>query len=134
MNATEEIRLERRFAHSTAALWSALTDPTLLAKWWAAGDVRPIAGHRFALDMGPWGKQPCEVLAVEPERLFAFRFAVGTLDTTITWRLAPDGDGTSLTLTHSGFDVSAPMGRGAYEGMRAGWPGVLSRLDATLAG
>jgi hypothetical protein len=34
--------------------------------------------------MGKWGQQLCEVVAVEPERLLRYRFAVGRLDTTIT--------------------------------------------------
>ena len=83
--------------------------------------------------MGPWGKQACEVLAVEPERLFRFRFAIGSLDTIITFALAPEGTGTRLTLTHEGFDLDSPMGRRAFEGMRPGWPGVLAKIATTLA-
>jgi uncharacterized protein YndB with AHSA1/START domain len=47
------------------------------------GDVEAVVGHRFTLDMGPWGKQRCEVTQVEPERLLVYRFAVGVLDTTL---------------------------------------------------
>jgi uncharacterized protein YndB with AHSA1/START domain len=126
------IHVKRRSAHPPAAVWRALTDPELHARWWAAGDVRPVVGHRFELDMGQWGKQACEVLAVEPERLLRYSFAAGTLDTIITWRLAPDGDGTLLTLTQEGFDPDSPLGRQALEGMRAGWPGVLARLERVL--
>jgi uncharacterized protein YndB with AHSA1/START domain len=132
MAAPAVIKLDHVYAHAPSAVWRTLTDPELHARWWAAGDVRPIVGHRFHLDMGPWGKQPCEVLAVEPERLLQYRFASGTLDTIITWRLAPEGTGTRLTLTHEGFDLDSPMGRRAYEGMKPGWPGVLSRLDGAL--
>jgi uncharacterized protein YndB with AHSA1/START domain len=109
-----------------------LTDPTLHAKWWAAGDVKPVVGHKFELDMGSWGKQPCEVLAVEHERLFRYRFAVGTLDTILTFRLAPEGAGSRLTLTHEGFKLDTPMGKRAYEGMKPGWPGVLAKIASTL--
>lgn len=116
-----------------AHVWAALTDPVTHAKWWAAGDVRASVGHRFTLDMGPWGQQPCEVMAVEPERLFAYAFATGTLNTTITWRLAPEGDGTRLTLEHKGFDLDAPLGNTAYQGMGRGWPGVIERLQDVLA-
>jgi uncharacterized protein YndB with AHSA1/START domain len=83
--------------------------------------------------MGKWGNQPCEVLAVEPERLFRYRFATDSLDTLITWALSPEGAGTRLTLTHEGFDLDSPMGRAALEGMGAGWPKVLAQLDAELA-
>ncbi|MEV8623903.1 SRPBCC domain-containing protein [Streptomyces sp. NPDC051079] len=130
--APDTIHCARFLAHPPAAVWRALTDPELHARWWAAGDVKPLVGHRFLLDTGAFGSQQCEVTAVEDERLLAYRFAEGTLDTTITWRLEPEGTGTRLFLTHSGFDLDSPMGRQAREGMGRGWPGVLDRLDAAL--
>jgi uncharacterized protein YndB with AHSA1/START domain len=132
MTTPSTIRIERSYAHPPAKIWRALTDPELHAKWWAAGDVRPVVGHRFTLDMGKWGQQACEVLAVETERLLRYRFATGTLDTLITWELAPEGEGTRLTLTHEGFNLDSPLGRSALEGMRDGWPNVLERLAAAL--
>jgi len=128
------IRIDQLVPHPPARLWAALTDPELHAKWWAAGDVRPVVGHRFTLDMGSWGQQPCEVLAVEPERLLSCSFAPGTLDSTVTWRLEPEGEGTRLFLEHAGFDLESPLGRQAFEGMGRGWPGVVGRIDRALAG
>jgi uncharacterized protein YndB with AHSA1/START domain len=84
--------------------------------------------------MGQWGKQPCEVLEVEPERRLKYRFAAGSLDPTITWELIPEGSGTRLKLTHEGFNLDSPIGRKAPEGMRPGWPKVLGRLEIVLAG
>ncbi|HVK85732.1 MAG TPA: SRPBCC domain-containing protein [Kofleriaceae bacterium] len=126
------IQLDHVYAHPPAAIWRALTDPELHARWWAAGDVRPVLGHRFELDMGKWGKQPCEVIAVEPERLLSYRFATGTLNTTITWKLAPEGTGTRLTLIHDGFDLDSPLGKQALEGMGAGWPALLRRIEIVI--
>jgi uncharacterized protein YndB with AHSA1/START domain len=128
----EVIRLSRIYPVSAAAVWRALTEPALLAQWWAPGDVKAEVGHRFDLDMGQWGKQACEVTEVEPERLLRYKFATGRLDTIITWRLTPEATGTRLTLTHEGFDVDSPMGRAAFDGMKNGWPGVLGRLDKLL--
>ncbi|GGW55501.1 hypothetical protein GCM10010503_35710 [Streptomyces lucensis JCM 4490] len=128
----DTITCEKYLPHRPAAVWRALTDPGLHARWWAAGDVKPVVGHRFTLDMGDFGHQPCEVTEVEDERLLVYRFAEGTLDTTITWTLRPEGEGTRLVLTHAGFDLDSPMGRQAYEGMGHGWPSVLERLDAVL--
>ena len=82
--------------------------------------------------MGAWGKQPCEVLQVEQERLLKYRFAAGTLDTIITWELVPEGSGTRLKLTHEGFNLDSPMGRMAFEGMKPGWPQVLARIETVL--
>ena len=126
------IRLEHVYTHPPARVWRALTDPERVARWWAPGDIRAEVGHRFEMDMGKWGMQPCEVLAVEPERLFRYRFAQPTLDTIITWELAPEGGGTRLTLTHEGFDLDSPVGRSAYEGMKPGWPEILRRIEGTL--
>ncbi|MFB7102157.1 SRPBCC family protein [Streptomyces hydrogenans] len=126
------ITCEKFLPHPPAAVWRALTDPGLHARWWAAGDIKPVVGHRFTLDMGNFGSQPCEVTAVEDGRLLAYRFAEGTLDTTLTWSLRPEGEGTLLVLTHAGFDLDSPMGRQAYEGMGKGWPHVLNRLPGAL--
>jgi uncharacterized protein YndB with AHSA1/START domain len=118
--------------HPPAAVWRALTDPALMARWWAAGDVRPVVGHRFTLDMGPWGRQPCEVLEVAEERLLRHAFAEETLGSTLTWRLAPEGAGTRLLLTHDGLDLDTQLGRQAHEGMGRGWPGVLRAIESAL--
>ncbi|MER7706822.1 SRPBCC domain-containing protein [Kitasatospora sp. NPDC097605] len=134
MTENAVIRCERFLPHPPAEVWTALTDPDALARWWAPGDIAPVVGHRFTLDMGNWGKQPCEVTAMEPGRLLSYRFAEGSLDTVITWRLAPEGTGTRLFLEHAGFDLDSPLGRQAYDGMGEGWPHVLARLDAVLSG
>jgi uncharacterized protein YndB with AHSA1/START domain len=126
------IEVEHSFSHPPAAVWKALTDPALHARWWAAGDVRPVVGHRFDLDMGQWGKQPCEVVQVEPDRLLKYKFGIGTLNTFITWKLAKEGSGTRLQLIHEGFDMDSPMGRMAFEGMGAGWPKVVAHLATVL--
>jgi uncharacterized protein YndB with AHSA1/START domain len=133
MSDADVIHTEHFYAHPPSAVWTALTTPELLARWWVAGDIRPVVGHRFNLDMGPWGKQPCEIITVEPERLLRFRFAAGALDTIISWELVPEDAGTRLKLTHEGFNPDSPMGRAALEGMKPGWPKVLARLDTVLS-
>ena len=60
-----EIHCDQYLAHPPAVVWKALTDPELHARWWVPGDIKPIVGHRFTLDMGVWGAQPGEVTAVQ---------------------------------------------------------------------
>ena len=127
------ICLEHRYSQPPAAVWRVLTTPELFARWWTRGDIQARVGHRFELDMGRWGQQPCEVLAVEPERLLSIRFASGSLDTTITWQLTAEGTGTLLRFTHEGFDLDSPLGRQAYEGMKPGWPALLARIENAAA-
>jgi len=132
MNKPAIIQVDHWFPHAPAAVWKALTDPAMHARWCAAGDVRPVVGHRFDLDMGQWGKQPCEVVQVEPEKLLKYKFGTGTLNTLITWSLAAEGSGTRLKLIHEGFDMDSPMGRMAFEGMGAGWPKVVAHIATVL--
>ena len=128
------IEVEKYIPYSAAKVWRALTDPILHAKWWAAGDILPIVGHRFELDMGGnFGKQKCEIVAVEPRTLLSYSFAPGVLNTTITWRLQPEGNSTRLFLEHKGFDLESPSGKAAFEGMGAGWPRILERISPTLS-
>ena len=60
-----KIECDQFIARPPAAVWRALTEPDQLAAWWAPGDIKPIVGHRFTMDMAEWGHQPCEVLEVE---------------------------------------------------------------------
>ncbi|MBT2250710.1 SRPBCC domain-containing protein [Arthrobacter sp. BHU FT2] len=131
---TNDIKREHRYDQPKDAVWGALTTPELLARWWAPGNIAPVAAHRFTMDMGTWGQQQCEVLTVEPGTAISFLFSEGMLDTTITWRLEEVEDGTVLHFAHAGFNLDTPMGRTAYEGMGSGWPGLLNRLDGVLVG
>ena len=128
------IRCDQFIGHPPAVVWKALTEPDLHARWWARGDVKPVVGHRFTLDMGAWGQQCRQVLAVEPERMIRYSFAEGSLDTTVTWRLQPEGNGTRLFLEHAGFDPESPLGKSALAGMGDGWPRVLRAIEPCLAG
>lgn len=134
MTQPAKIELEQYYAHPPADVWRVLTTPELHARWFVPGDVRALVGHRFTLGMGKWGEQPCEVIEVEPERVFKYRFATTSLNTTITFRLAPEGQGTRLFFAQEGFDLDSPMSRQAFEGMKPGWPGILGRIEAVLAG
>jgi uncharacterized protein YndB with AHSA1/START domain len=126
------VRFSEFINHAPAKVWRAVTDPVIHARWWAAGDIKPVVGHHFTLDMGQWGEQPCEVIAVEPERLLSYTFAPDTLNTTITFCLEPEKSGTRLAFEQAGFDLDSPMGKMAFEGMGKGWPGVLARIEPAL--
>jgi uncharacterized protein YndB with AHSA1/START domain len=122
------IEIDQFIARKPAAVWRALTEPDLMARWWAEGDIKAVVGHRFTLDMGPWGPQECEVLEVDPERLLRYTFAEESLGSTLTFRVEPEGDGTRLFFEHAGLDPDTPAGQNALRNMGAGWPRVLARL------
>ncbi|MFD9666113.1 SRPBCC domain-containing protein [Rhodococcus sp. NPDC059968] len=128
---TTKISVDQFIAAPPAKVWRALTEPELLARWWAAGDIAAMVGHRFHLDMPGWGAVPCEVIEIEPERRFVYTF---TENWTLVWRLAPEGAGTRLFLDHSGFDLDDKRSRDAFERMGPGWRDtVLPRLAGVVA-
>ena len=126
------IECDEFLAHPPAVVWRAITDPELQARWWAPGDVRPVVGHRFTITLKPWGELPCVVLAVEPERMIRYSLGGGSTDSTITWRLVPEGGGTRLLLTQEGFDLDSPLAKAAYDRLNHGWPIVLDRMEPVL--
>lgn len=132
---TTSITTERLLPHPPAKVWRALTDPELLGRWLMPNTFAPVVGHRFTMDTRGWGTTQCEVLALEVERLLVYSWQNGPLDTTVTWRLVPEGDGTRLHMEHAGFDLAQPAHKMAYDGMSGGWLVIVDeRLPAVLGG
>ncbi len=127
---TKSIVVEQRIAASPAVVWQSLTTPDGVASWWAPGDIAPVVGHKFLLEMPGWGNVDCEVLEAETDRAFTYTFA----DWVLRWTLLADEGGTHLTLDHGGFDLSNPQHRFAFDNMGPGWRDeVLPRLAAAAA-
>jgi uncharacterized protein YndB with AHSA1/START domain len=126
-----EIQVDQFLGHPPAKVWRALTEPDLLARWLMPNDIKPVAGHRFHLDAPPrpsagfaGGPVPCEVLEVEPHRLLKFSWGE---QWTITWRLHPEGKGTRLLLSHTGFDPDDEMQQRIRRIMDGGWRSTVMR-------
>lgn len=130
---TRSIKLKMFLPYPPEKVWLALTDPTLLGKWFMQNDIRPQQGHYFTFRMAPqkgWdGITHCQVISVEPERHLAYTYrgeATGEkalacagihsdtankitkgiftqLDTVLSFTLEPTCGGTILYLDHSGY-------------------------------
>ena len=73
-------------------------------------------------------------LRLEPDRLVEITWVTGKggtegAETVVTVELAPEGDGTRLTLSHAGFAAAEARDR-----TEAAWPLVLDHLDSVFAG
>jgi uncharacterized protein YndB with AHSA1/START domain len=128
------IEVDQFLPHPPPKVWRALTDPRRIERWLMPNDFAPVAGHRFTFHTEPRpgfdGVVQCEVLTLDPERLMRWSWRGGTLDSTVTWTLVPEGDGTRLFLRHEGFDPGDPMQRTALRIMGGGWR---SRVMPALA-
>ncbi|TDE35508.1 SRPBCC domain-containing protein [Actinomadura sp. 6K520] len=134
------IEVDEFLPHPPAKVWRALTEPELLGRWLMPNDFKPVVGHRFTFASKPIpnvdfdGTVVCRVLAIEEERLLRISWGGGGLDTTVTWRLVPEGRGTRLFIEHAGFDLGDPVNAFAFRGMGSGWrSGVIRSLRAALA-
>ncbi len=137
---TGTIRREIVLAHSRDEVWRALTDSEDLAEWLLPNDFVPRVGHRFTFRTDPNprvgfdGFVHCEVIECEPPSRLAYSWTGGGIDTRVSFRLEPEGNGTRLFFEQSGFDLSQPWGETALRGAEAGWARMLERLAHVLAG
>ena len=103
-----------------------------MARWLMPNDFAAEVGRRFTFrtkPMGDWdGVVHCEVIELVPHRKLVYSWKGGSrtntkygssLDTVVTWTLAPVAGGTRLRMVHAGscspdndvaFDAMSPVG------------------------
>jgi uncharacterized protein YndB with AHSA1/START domain len=137
------IRLDEFLPFPPRKVWRALTEPDLIAQWLMPNDFKLEVGHKFTFQGFPipaagfGGTGHSEVLEFEPEKLLriAWRAAPedpSSLDSTVTFALEPEGQGTRLFLTHDGFDPGDPYQAASRRFLGSGWPGVLGAIGRVL--
>jgi uncharacterized protein YndB with AHSA1/START domain len=131
------VRIEDRYDTTIDDLWSALTDPDRLARWWGQvnGDLRP--GGDFSLHVeweGTGRVEACEpprrllVKVRESDESYRKGRGVPPFDSTIEATLTADGDQTRLVIQVHGM----PLDKIAFYGV--GWQIHAENLAAYLAG
>jgi uncharacterized protein YndB with AHSA1/START domain len=132
---TESISFEVDLPHVPAKVWRALTDPVLLAEWLLPVvelKLEPGAAFRFKAppQRGRDGTVNCRLLEIEVHRKLSYAWAVGDIDTVVTFALAPTASGTRLSLVQSGFK---PDQKRNFGGARYGWRMMGGKLVDLLA-
>ena len=137
-----EMRLERRFDAPVERVFEAWTSPEVLRRWWAArpdfdcpeAEVDLRVGGRYRLAMrsaeGETRVVAGEYTAVAPPERLAYTWAWegGEMgDTLVTVEFHPDGDGTRVVLTHSGFPDEREREMHGH-----GWAGCLDNLASRV--
>lgn len=143
MTETLTIYCDQFLPYTPAQVWKALTTPELIARWLMPNDFQLKVGHHFTFQNVPipnvkfGGTVYCEVLDFEPERWLSFswvdRGEENGLNSTVTWRLEPEGEGTHLYLEHAGFDPNHPLQQLGYQMMSKGWNRLPQRIADILA-
>jgi uncharacterized protein YndB with AHSA1/START domain len=138
-----EIRFERLFNAPRDVVWSAFTDPSLIAEWWGGGaeveemDVRVGGKWRFLGGHMPDGSKfvfQGEYLEVEPPRRIVQTYENGWMGG-MTWRETLEfeefGERTRFTQT-STFDTTEQRDT-VLPTVEQGAHFTFSRLDSVLA-
>lgn len=135
---SDRIRREVYLPHPPADVWRALTDRDALAEWLFPNDFAPRVGHRFSFrsranpKAGFDGRIRCEVLECDAPSSLVYSWSAYGVDTRVSYRLEPDGEGTRLYFEQSGFDFSQPGGGAARKGAEHAWKKVFSALEGVL--
>ncbi|MFJ9212013.1 SRPBCC family protein [Streptomyces sp. NPDC102264] len=121
------LRMERRLPHPPERVWAAITEPAALAQWFPSEvtvDLTPggAMGFHFPGVSGPG--MTGTVTDVDEPRLFAFTWGTDHL----SWSVAPDGEGSLLTLVHTFDDLAGAAS------FASGWHLCIAALAQLLAG
>jgi uncharacterized protein YndB with AHSA1/START domain len=128
------IRKEVFIAAAPERVFRAFLEPEQLQRWFAAQatlDER-IGGkfnYRWASGEGVDGV----IVDLVPSRLLVMDWdeGEGKGDTRLTVELIPDGDGTRLVLTNSGFGAGEDWDS-LYDGVDSGWRDLLQALNTWI--
>ncbi len=134
------VLLQERLAASIDEVWSAITDPSRLARWHSqvAGDLRPGGEFRIFVEADDWEGTGRVVRCEPPQRLSvtsreseeSWRRGRGAapFDSVLEVRLEADGDGTTIMVEVRGLPLEALAAYGA------GWQIHVENLAGHLAG
>jgi uncharacterized protein YndB with AHSA1/START domain len=138
------LTLTRRLKAAPTKVWAAWTDPEKIARWFGPANIVPgsvraeidakIGGRyrlRFASDTGEQHEVGGVYRELVTDKRLVFSWAwysTPERESVVTVLLAPDGDGTLLTLHQEAlFDEAV------RDGHARGWSGALDRLESTIA-
>lgn len=126
------LRFERHLLHPMEKVWTALTTPALLAKWFAPGEIELSLGGRVYLAFTDGDTVvDGQVTEFAPPRLLEFTWTDKGNDLGfVRWELTAEDGGTHLVLTHTVPEAA----RGSGIPMLAGWHSLLAQLAALLNG
>jgi uncharacterized protein YndB with AHSA1/START domain len=138
--STDDITRETRIAAPPQRVWDVITRPEHVGRWFgdAGADIDLRPGGAMRLTWSEHGTALGRVEQVQPITLFSFRWT-GERDTEpapgnatlVEFHVHPDGDGTRLVVTESGF-ADLDKDRAAQESHRednvGGWSHEMNDL------
>ncbi|WP_225725128.1 MULTISPECIES: SRPBCC domain-containing protein [unclassified Nocardia] len=130
------IELGSFFPQPPDTVWRALTEPDLLARWLLrpTGFAATVGTRfRFPIPDPPNDEIACEILISEPGARLTYTWTYPPLDGIADWTIRPQGRGTRLLLTQTGFDIGDRRQRMVRNALERRWKRhVLPRLGEVI--
>jgi uncharacterized protein YndB with AHSA1/START domain len=119
-------------------VWSALTDPSIVAEWLTTASPIGRIGDPYRLDFDDDSVIDGVIMKLEPGRQFSYTWSWAGSEpheeTLVAWSVTPRPDGgTELRLVHDGW-AEAGLDGSARDDHERYWMGYLEDLVAVLAG
>ncbi|GGU93273.1 hypothetical protein GCM10010211_70130 [Streptomyces albospinus] len=121
------LRMERRLTHPPHEVWTALTDPARVGQWFpcdVAVELRAGGTITFLMPQVSGPAMTGTVTDAEEPRLYGFTWG----DDRLRWEIAPEADGSLLTLVHTFGD------RFGAASFASGWHLCMTALSQLLDG
>lgn len=130
VNGVGAVQMTARFATDIDDLWSAMTDPTRLARWYGnvQGDLREGGEFSAFVFASEWDGHGRVEKCIRSQHLHVTQWEEESAKHTISADLGADGDHTILTFETRGMPTDFLWAYGA------GWQAHLEDLAAHLAG
>lgn len=124
------VRMKARYDTDIDDLWSALTDPPRLARWYGnvEGDLRLGGGFTASVHGSEWDGRGRIDICDPPQKLVVTMWEVEGAENVTTVELVADGDHTTLVLEVRGMPQDLVWAYGA------GWHAHVENLGAHIAG
>lgn len=132
----EPIVLGIETAAEPGRAWAYLTDPELVARWFAETSPLGEPGETYRIDFGDGSVVEGRIVEVDPGRAFAHEWAwaddEGERPTLVRWRVEPTlGGGSHIDLVHEGW-AEAGADDAIRDDHEAYWSGYLDDLRDLL--
>ena len=132
------LALDRYFDAAPAFVFGLWSHPLLVSAWWGPEghhlqtceiDFRPGGNWRFnmARDGDHWAHGTYHEILPDDRLLFSYRFAEFGVQSTVSLRFAPEGQGTRMHFLQTGFPSAEHL-----TGHRTGWLSTFSILEDLL--
>lgn len=127
---------EKQYNHSIQEVWNAIANAEEITAWFIKADFKPEVGYNYTF-VHEGTTINGEVIQANPVTDLVYTWIVGGtgVETTVSWKLKENDNGTLLTLEHSGISnyPSEEMATNMFTNFSGGWDSCMTNLDKYLA-